>query len=122
MIPRAEININESVFDMLILMSEGNPGASTVLSQLMNKYDAGALRVFDLDDMNIRGPQIWVAYKNYCNCDIDMFCECIKKRDSSIVDAVNAVMKLDPSFEWLAVTHGASQPGVRSTLRLHHAR
>jgi len=122
MISRAEIDINGSVFDMLMLMSEGNPGASTVLSQLMYKYDAGALRVFDLDDMNIRGPQIWVAYKDHCNCDIDMFCERIKKRDSTIVDTVNAEMKLDPSFEWLAVTHGASKPGVRSTLRLHHAR
>lgn len=122
MISRAEIDIDGSVLDMLLLMSEGNPGAATVLSRIMNKYDAGAMSIFNLDDMNIRGAQVWVAFKDVCNEDLDMFCERIKKRDSSIVDAVNAEMKLDPSFEWLAVTHGASKPGVRSTLRLHHVR
>lgn len=119
---REEININGSVLDMLVLISEGNPGAATVLSRIMNKYDAGAMSIFDLDDMNIRGTQVWVAFKDVCNEDLDMLCERIKKRDPAIVDAVNAEMKLDPSFEWLAVTHGASKPGVRSTLRLHHAR
>ena len=119
---REELDLNNSVLDILMTMSEGNPGAANVLMELMNNYSAGFMLILNLDDMNIRGPQIWVAYKDHCNCDIDMFCERIKKRDSTIVDAVNAEMKLDPSFEWLAVTHGASKPGVRSTLRLHHVR
>ncbi len=108
MISRAEININGSVLDMLLLMAEGNPGAATVLSQIMNKYDAGAMRIFDLDDMNIRGSQIWVAFKDVCNEDLDVLCEKLRKRDPSMVEAVNKEMLRDPYFGWLAVQHGAS--------------
>ena len=117
MIPRAEIDIDGSVLDMLLLMSEGNPGAATVLSQIMNKCDAGAMSVFDLDDMNIRGAQIWVAFKYVCNEDLDMLCEKLKKRDPSMVEAINKEMSRDSTYMWLAVQRGASKPGVRSTLK-----
>jgi len=117
MTPREEINIDGSVLDMLLLMSEGNLGAATVLSQIMNKYDAGALSIFNLDDMNIRGAQVWVAFKDVCNEDLDMFCERIKKRDPSMVEAINKEMSRDSSYKWLAVQRGASKPGVRNTLK-----
>ncbi len=117
MISRKEIDIGGSVFDMLLLMSEGNPGAAIVLSRIMNKYDAGTMSIFDLDDMNIRGAQIWVAFKYVCNEDLDMLCEKIKKRDLSMVEAINKEMSRNPAYKWLAVQRGASKPGVRNTLK-----
>jgi hypothetical protein len=117
MTSREEINIDGSVLDMLLLMSEGNPGAATVLSRIMNKCDAGAMSIFDLDDMNIRGSQIWVAFKYVCNEDLDMLCEKLKKRDPSMVEAINKEMSRIPTYEWLAVQRGASKPGVRDTLK-----
>ena len=117
MISREEIDINGSVLDMLLLMSEGNLGAATVLSRIMNKYDAGAMSIFDLDDMNIRGAQIWVAFKDVCNEDLDMLCEKLKKRDPSMVEAINKEMSRDSTYMWLAVQRGASKPGVRNTLK-----
>ena len=117
MIPRAEIDIDGSVLDMLLLMSEGNLGAAIVLSRIMNKYDAGAMSIFDLDDMNIRGAQIWVAFKDVCNEDLDMLCEKLKKRDPSMVEAINKEMSRDSTYMWLAVQRGASKPGVRNTLK-----
>ena len=114
---RPEININGSVLDMLLLMAEGNPGAATVLSQIMNKYDAGTMSIFDLDDMNIRGAQIWVAFKYVCNEDLNMLCEKLKKRDPSMVEAINKEMSRDSTYKWLAVQRGASKPGVRDTLK-----
>jgi len=117
MISRAEIDIDGSVLDMLLLMSEGNPGAAIVLSRIMNKCDAGAMSIFDLDDMNIRGTQIWVAFKDICNEDLDMLCEKLKKRDPSMVEAINKEMSRDSTYKWLAVQRGASKPGVRDTLR-----
>ena len=117
MISREEIDINGSVLDMLLLMSEGNLGAATVLSRIMNKYDAGAMSIFDLDDMNIRGAQIWVAFKDVCNEDLDMLCEKLKKRDPSMVEAINKEMSRDSTYKWLAVQRGASKPGVRNTLK-----
>ena len=117
MTSREEINIDGSVLDMLLLMSEGNPGAMTVLSRIMNKCDAGAMSVFDLDDMNIRGAQIWVAFKYVCNEDLNMLCEKLKKRDPSMVEAINKEMSRDSTYKWLAVQRSASKPGVRDTLK-----
>lgn len=117
MTSREEIDIDGSVLDMLLLMSEGNPGAATVLSRIMNKCDAGAMSIFDLDDMNIRGAQIWVAFKYVCNEDLNMLCEKLKKRDPSMVEAINKEMSRNPTYKWLAVQRGASKPGVRDTLK-----
>lgn len=116
-ITRPEININDSVLDMLLLMSEGNPGAATVLVQIMNKYDAGAMLVFILDDMNIRGPQIWVGYKNACHEDLDEFCRRIKTRDQEIINIINEELSRDNSFKWIAVKGGASSHGYRDKCR-----
>lgn len=117
MTSRKEIDIDGSVFDMLLLMSEGNPSAAIVLSRIMNKCDAGTMSIFDLDDMNIRGAQIWVAFKYVCNEDLDMLCEKLKKRDPSMVEAINKEMSRNPTYKWLAVQRGASKPGVRDTLK-----
>lgn len=117
MTSRKEIDIDGSVLDMLLLMSEDNPGAAIVLSRIMNKCDAGAMSIFDLDDMNIRGAQIWVAFKYVCNEDLDMLCEKLKKRDPSMVEAINKEMSRNPTYKWLAVQRGASKPGVRDTLK-----
>lgn len=112
---REEIDINKSVLDMLMLMAEGNMGAASVISQIMNKYDAGSMCIFTLDDMNIRGVQIWVGYKDACEEDINTFCQRVKQRDPSLVKAINTITSRDPSFKWLAVERGA--PSNRNSLR-----
>ena len=53
-------------------MSEGNPGAITVMTEMIKKdLLSGMASIFIIDDMNIRGSQIWICYKDVCNCDID---------------------------------------------------
>ena len=85
---RKEINVTASTMDMLLLISEGNPGAATVLAQLM-KEDNGILLVLGLDDMNIRGTQIWIGFKDYCKNDMKRFAECILKREAGMIEKIN---------------------------------
>jgi hypothetical protein len=59
--------------DTLILMAEGNPGALNVLIEL-EKSD-NLVWAMHLDDMNIRGTQIWLGYKDYCKQDLNKFVE-----------------------------------------------
>ena len=85
---RKEIDVASSTMDMLILMAEGNPGAVTVLAQLL-KEENGIVLVLGLDDMNIRGTQIWIGYKDYCGNDIKKFAEYILKRDKGMIEKIN---------------------------------
>jgi hypothetical protein len=105
---RKELDLNDSVLDALMAMSEGNPGAANVLMELMNNYSSGFMLILNLDDMNIRGPQIWVGYKDHCNCDLKKFSDCIRHRDDLMIEAINKEMSRDPSFNWKAVHSGAS--------------
>jgi len=85
---RKEISLTSNIIDLIFKMSEGNPGAITVLIEILAKKD-GILYILGLDDMNIRGWQIWMGYKDYCKCDIVKFIECIQNREDKMILAIN---------------------------------
>ena len=39
--------------------------------------------------MNIRGHQLWSAYKDHCAYDIEKLIELVRERDRDLVDAIN---------------------------------
>ena len=81
-----------SVMDTIVLMAEGNIGAVNVLTQILEKDDPLAIfTILDLDDMGMRGPQIWVGYKDHCGQDIDRFIQAITSRDPAMVETVNRI-------------------------------
>lgn len=87
---RKPIDLDGSTVEALVLLSEGNPGAVTVLGQIAQKYPKELLLLlFDLDDMNIRGSQIWVGYKDHCGENIDRFVQCIRDRDPDMIEKIN---------------------------------
>lgn len=107
MTERKKLNATGTMMDVLMEMSEGNPGAISVLAQLLegNPMD-GFTSILALDDMNMRGSQIWVGYKDYCGQDIDKFRAAIKSRDQMMVDTVNEHQ--GTGTEEQACTRGAS--------------
>ena len=105
---REKILGSMSIIETLVLMSEGNPGAATVLGNLSQ---TDPLLALGLDDMNIRGQQVWVGYKDHCEEDMDKFIEAIKARDSEMVDTINKNCIYQSeygSFTERAVCNGAS--------------
>jgi hypothetical protein len=96
-IVRKRIDMNMDVREMIVTMAEGNPGAVTVLIQLVQADPVmGFMDVLHLDDMNMRGPQIWVGFKDHCKQDLAAFQEAIRSRDSALVETVNASRGLAP--------------------------
>lgn len=89
---REAINLSDNTLEVVEKMVEGNPGAITVIMKILDrKHDPMSMMVvLMLDDMNIRGPQIWVGYKDFCGQDIEVFVKKIKARDQGMVDAINA--------------------------------
>jgi len=95
---------NGTVMDLLMDMSEGNPGGVTVLLQLMKENpkldpddcfgELGA--VISLDNRGIYGSNIWVLYKHVCGESVLNMLAVLRGvqlglLDESLVD--NAILK-----------------------------
>lgn len=84
-----KITVNDTFEDIIIKLSMGNPGAVTVCASVVNKVGLdGFITLCHLDDMKIRGSNIWICYKEYCNFDIDKFIDLIKKQDHEMKNFV----------------------------------
>jgi hypothetical protein len=113
---RTEININCTIINLIRQMSEGNIGAATTLSKIAGGFNNGRMRILDLDDMNIRGTQVWIGFADHCNYNLERFVECIRNRDPVMVETINQE-GLRGNHNWRAVTRGASFGKTRPKLR-----
>ena len=101
---RKRIELTDSMEDIICEMSEGNPGGLIVLMQLMTR---DPLIFLHLDDMNIRGTQIWIGFKDCCKKNIDLFIKLINSRDENLVKGINIKASRQGTRD-KAVTGGAS--------------
>ena len=98
---RKPINLMASTQEVINQMSEGIIGAIVVMTALIT--EGHPLLIASLDDMNIRGSQIWIGYKDHCGEDIELFIQCIQDRCPNMIKTIN-----DEYLEEQAVTDGAS--------------
>ena len=75
--------------ELQLKLMDRNPGAASVLNLILKHRQDAANIFFDIDDMNMRGTQIWVAYKDHCNGDIYKFIDACIARDAEMVATVN---------------------------------
>jgi hypothetical protein len=101
---RSPIEVNDTNAALIGKMAEGNTAGLTVVLDIMKRGDIRPL--LSLDDMNMRGDQIWYAYRYHCGQDMDLFLEKVRARDPEMVDAVNG--RPDVGIE-KAVTRGGSR-------------
>ena len=74
----SRIELNDTVTDMMIKMSDGNPGAVTVMMQMLQEAEnidpqaimGGVGAVLALDTHEIYGSNIWILYKDVCGGDL----------------------------------------------------
>lgn len=94
---------------LMVAMSEGIPGAASVLAGMATQHGAMAAMdvILNLDDMNIRGTQLWIAFKDHCDQDLEKLRELAIARDADMVKTVNE-MCIQQGFDEMAVEHGGS--------------
>ena len=71
---KEKIKLTDSTQDILFKMSEGNPGALTVLLKMLAETKdidpdnmlGGFGPILSLDTLNLYGSQIWMLYKDVC--------------------------------------------------------
>lgn len=103
---RPKIKLEDNLFDSIYKMSEGLPGAMVGITELMKADENGFMLLLGLDDMNIRGSQIWEAYKYLYHEDGKKFAQAIKGRSKEMINFINEELATVGGEK--AVTGGAS--------------
>lgn len=73
----SRIEINDTMYEALIKIIEGNPGAATAITDCMKVVDEidpdsimGPIAIpINLDSFEIYGSHIWILYKDMCGQD-----------------------------------------------------
>ncbi len=58
--------MSEDLKEMIATLSKGNPGALSVLVQLVNHSNTSVVFIPVLEKLNITGSRIWMLYKDVC--------------------------------------------------------
>ncbi|MGN0748263.1 MAG: hypothetical protein ACI4L1_01085 [Christensenellales bacterium] len=109
-----DIDLGQSKTALLLQMSEGNEGTMALLDRLI--YKSNLIKfigctLIDLDDMNMRGDQIWVAFHGYCKNDITKFLKEVDARSEKMVTYVNN--SISKSLNYGSCYHKAVCSGAR---------
>lgn len=72
------ITADMSFQDMLITMSEGNPGALTCMMQMLNSDPMALMDILLFDSMGIYGSKIYMVWNDCCGRDMAKFKETIQ--------------------------------------------
>ena len=75
---KTKIDFNDSMMEMLIKMSEGNPGALTVCLNILkngkqidpDNMMGGFSEILSLDILGLYGSKIWMLFKDVCESDL----------------------------------------------------
>lgn len=103
----SRIDLKDDLVTIMSKMSDGNPGALTVLMRLMKesqKIDPDAAmgpfaHILDLDSFEIYGSHIWIMYKDICGEDIVNFITMLRVIQMGIlhryklINAINDIEK-----------------------------
>lgn len=91
---REKLEFGMSTQDIAIAMAEANPGALSVICNLLQEDPmTGLSTILHLDDMNIRGSGIWIAFKDVCGEDLEELTRRVQERDMEIVNAVSGAVR-----------------------------
>lgn len=75
------IESDDTLQDAVVKMSDGNPGALTALTELIQDPDGFKL-LMKLDMLGVRGPDIWRLYKDECGGDVECMVNKIRQMES----------------------------------------
>ena len=72
----SRIKLKDNTMDVVVKMSEGNPGAMTCLCEMISKKDwtagtPGLLVILSLDTLGLYGSKIYMLWNDCCSRDLD---------------------------------------------------
>jgi len=79
----------EPLDETAAIMCEGKAGAMNCVMRILEKDPADALRLFlDLDDMNIRGQDLYIALNVVAERNVDKLMEMAANRSNELINGI----------------------------------
>ena len=110
-----KIKLSDTTKDVLVKMSEGNPGALSVLIRILNnpQIDPDSFMgpmgaILSLDTLELYGSNIWILYKDVCGESISKMLAVIRAQQLGFVSEA-AIHQALGSLEILGITSLCSQ-------------
>ena len=85
---RHKLDVSMDPEEIFEIMTEKHTMAAYIVAEIASKHSDGIGIVLDMDDMNIRGIQIYTAYL-ICKSDIKVLAEKVFNRDQQLCDDIN---------------------------------
>ncbi len=102
---------SSDMVEVCVKLSEGDSKALKVIFDILRNYSGGAVYIFnELGDMNIRGTQILIGYKCYCQENLEKFIKLVRAKDEKMIDFINCQYYLQGG-RYKAVKNGANFNG-----------
>lgn len=87
-----KIKLEDDFETIMLKMSDGNPGAITVMMDIVDKGSSidpecgfPLLHILALDGMDIRGSDIWILYKDVCHENLTLMLALLRAKQLGIV-------------------------------------
>lgn len=95
------IQLKDSVMDVVMKMSENNPGAMTCIMEVLgykNFYIVdGLMYILQCDDIGLYGTQLYMLWNDCCNRDPKLFELVIRNYQMGHLKAADILRATDPS-------------------------
>lgn len=110
---KPRIKLDMSLLDVMVELSDGNPGALTVLMQLARQASAidpdsalGALGpLCSLDTLDCYGSRIWKFYKDVCGQNINTMMGVLRANQMGFIGAADINRAIDVDRMALDIPH-----------------
>ena len=82
---KERITADMNMLEMIVTMSEGNPGAATCLMQMLQEDPMAMLDILWFDSMEIYGSKIYMLWNDCCGRSMTKLKETIKYLKTGVV-------------------------------------
>jgi len=83
------LTIDDTGISAVMKLSGGNPGSVRVCAELL-RLPNGIMLLLDMDDMGMKGPSIWLGYKDFAGQNIETFAAALRSRDKEMIRVIKA--------------------------------
>ena len=108
-----KIGCDDNLLDSIVKMSEGNPGAVTVLAELVKRTPeidpqaglGGLHYVLMMDDWGLYGSQIWMVFKDVCGQSIEGVIALFRAHQSGILSEkeLQQIIDKDELYDFIPI-------------------
>lgn len=108
---KEQIKSSDTMAEAIYKVACGNPGATTVLMRCLTEYSqvdpdsglGGLSALLRFDSLDIRGPKVWMLYKDVCKCDLPTMIMLLRANQLGFISAAMLERGIDNYGEGLDI-------------------